>query len=121
MNFTSIGAWLDNRIDGAQRTWKGSVAQQTINNVMERSQQAAHTAVDKVSITASDAKENFQSNLKAVEAKNEGKGFLKKAFDVGMQGGLVGLMMKKPEAAPQPPAQTTPPPVQQHEGWNISA
>ena len=122
MNFTSIGAWLDNKIDSANRSWKGSVAQQTINNVMERSQQDAQHVADSVSITASDAKENLQTNMQAVNAKNEGKGFLKKAFDVGMSGGLVGMMMKKPEATPSPlpQAPVTPPPVQQHDGWNIS-
>ncbi len=118
MGFAKIGAWLDNKMSGANQAWQNSGTKQTVDSVAAKTKQVVTDTADKVSISATDARENFGSNMAEVNAKTEGKGFFSKAMEVGKSGGLVGMAMKKPagaaeEAKPEKPAEApaTPPPL----------
>ncbi|MFP4496577.1 MAG: hypothetical protein ACLFQV_00065 [Vulcanimicrobiota bacterium] len=134
MKFASIGQKLDNFIGKSTQTWRGSQAKKTIDNVMEKAKNAAGEAKDSVSISTTEARSNLKQNMATI--KQEEPGFLKRAWNVGMSGGLVGMARKSPEefkaqkssSLPPPPhaKAATPPPlpaekqVEQVEGWNIA-
>ncbi len=124
MSFATIGSWIDRKLDGAQKSWRGSEAKKTIERVMERSKQAVTDTADRVSISTNQAKTNLKSNMEEIDRKNEGKGFFKKMMDVGMQGGLVGLATRKAGEKKEtlPAAKTEAPKnIPEHvDGWNIS-
>ncbi|MCD4784402.1 MAG: hypothetical protein K8T10_11330 [Candidatus Eremiobacteraeota bacterium] len=116
MKFASIGSWMDRKIEGAQKSWRGSEAKKTINRVMEKSRQTTQNVTDRVSISVAETRENFSTNLDRISKENKGKGFFKKAVEVGKQGGFIGLMLEKAEETK--PGNTKP--ADAHQGWNIA-
>lgn len=120
MQFASIGSWMDSKIDGAQKSWRGGEAKKTINRVMEKSHQDAQDITDKVSISTTEASDNLSTNLESIDKKTEGKGFFKKAMEIGKQGGFVGLMLKETEEKEQEKKPNNLKPIEEHQGWNIA-
>jgi len=129
MKLAKVGAWMDKKISGAQTAWKNSDTKKAVDSAVVKTKQAVIDTKDKVCIAADKAGDNFDANMEVVNKKSEGKGFFNKAFNVGMQGGLLGMTMKKPEeakaeekpTAPPKPQQTDAKPVEQHDGWNIAS
>lgn len=134
MGFASIGRWIDKKIESAGKSWRGSQAKKTIDDVMSRSFEAAGKVSDRVSIEVREAGDNFKENLERINRQNKDSGFLKKAVEVGKQGGLVGLMFKKnPEDSQQKAVKAKEPektvqqkkssnlkPQDQINGWNLA-
>jgi len=120
MKFASIGSWMDRKIEGAQKSWRGSEAKKTIDRVMEKSKQTAQDVTDRVSISTLEARGNLKTNLDTINKENEGKGFFGKAMEVGKQGGLIGLMFKKPAGKEREAKPSNTKPIDEHEGWNIA-
>jgi hypothetical protein len=57
LNFHTINGWLEKKIDQAPQSWRGNEARRTIEEVMQRSTQAAQSGI---SITDSVANIDFR-------------------------------------------------------------
>jgi hypothetical protein len=111
MGFAAIGSWIDNKLDQAGTSWRGSQAKKVVDDLMERSKNATGEVREQFDQAYYTAQDNLDAGLTKIEKDNPDAGMMKKLLEVGKRGGFIGLAMKGADGHVQEtPAQK--PPVQ---------